>query len=95
MYETEKKKINNQIWRVSHAQEKYIFCGIKKSTNSGISKQQLDRFWINMQDEADSYFDKGFEAFVFGQEVLVEVDSFVVAAAEFSVNPLHTFPVGS
>lgn len=42
-----------------------------------------------------SYFDKGLEAFVFGQEVLVEVYRLIVAAAESSINPLHGFAVGT
>lgn len=41
-----------------------------------------------------SYLDEGLEAFVFGHQVLVEVHSFVVAAAEPFVHPLHGFPVG-
>lgn len=50
---------------------------------------------INVRRAEKSYFDKGLEAFVFGQEVLVEVYSFCVAAAESSINPLHAFTVGS
>lgn len=42
-----------------------------------------------------SYLDKGLETFVFRQEVLVEVYSFIVAAAESSINPLHAFTIGS
>lgn len=41
-----------------------------------------------------SYLDEGLEALVFGHQVLVEVHSFIVAAAEPFVHPLHGFPVG-
>lgn len=41
-----------------------------------------------------SHFDESLEALVFGQEVLVEVHRFIVAAAESPVNPLHDFPIG-
>lgn len=42
-------------------------------------------------ERADSYFDKGFKAFVFGHEVFVDVDSFIVTAAESPINLLHFF----
>lgn len=42
-----------------------------------------------------SYFDKSLEAFVFGHQVLVEVYSFIVAAAKPSIHPLHAFTIGS
>lgn len=40
-----------------------------------------------------SYLNEGLEALVFGHQVLVEVYSFVVAAAELLVHPLHGFSV--
>lgn len=41
-----------------------------------------------------SHLNEGLEAFVFGHQFLVEVYSFIVAAAEPFVYPLHGFPVG-
>lgn len=40
-----------------------------------------------------TYFDESLEAFVFGQELLVEVDSFIVAAAELAINPFHALRI--
>lgn len=42
-----------------------------------------------------SYFDKSLETFVFGHQVLVEVYSFIVAAAKPSIHPLHAITIGS
>lgn len=41
------------------------------------------------------YLNEGLEALVFGHQVLVEVDSFVVAAAEPFIHPLHGFSIGA
>lgn len=41
------------------------------------------------------YFDEGLEAFVFGQQVFVEVHRLIVPAAKSPINPLHSLAVGS
>ena len=45
--------------------------------------------------QGSAYLDQGLKAFVFGVEFFVEVDRFVVAAAELPVNLLHAISVAA
>ena len=57
---------------------------------------RIDTQWTHVQGlKSRAYFDKGLKAFVFVQEVLVEVAGFIVATAESSINSLHAFTIGS
>ena len=45
--------------------------------------------------QVSAYLDQGLKAFVFGVEFFVEVDRFVVAAAELSINLLHAIGIAA
>lgn len=53
-----------------------------------------NRYVLTVRQKADPYLDKGFKVFVFVHEVLVDVDGFVVTAAEFPINFFHTVTIG-